>query len=135
MKEQEEEEEEERRFKGKRMRKADVDGIDVVDEVDEKEVVRNLAEVRVDEVIKGIQETGKYGEEEAVEVGCQVNSLIREICQAVSEGMRRDEEEDDDEDLIDEAWDDVRGGGLPIEKVVAARAEEVGFMEERGIWT
>ena len=33
------------------------------------------------------------------------------------------------------AWDDVHGGALPVADVVAARKEEVGYMEKRGIWT
>ena len=41
----------------------------------------------------------------------------------------------EDESMQQEAWGDVHGGDLPLEKVVAARAEEVGFMEDRGIWT
>ena len=34
----------------------------------------------------------------------------------------------------EEAWDDVKGGSLPIGKVREARREEVGFMHERKLW-
>ena len=33
------------------------------------------------------------------------------------------------------AWDDVHGGMLPLKEVEAARREEVGYMEERNIWS
>ena len=37
---------------------------------------------------------------------------------------------------VERAWDDVNEGWeLPIEKVKAARAAEVSYMEGRGIWT
>ena len=32
------------------------------------------------------------------------------------------------------AWDDVNGGGLPLDKVMEARREEVDYIEGRGIW-
>ena len=38
------------------------------------------------------------------------------------------------EELSGGAWDDVRGGELPVEEVQAARREEVQFMVKRGIW-
>ena len=33
-----------------------------------------------------------------------------------------------------EAWDDVKGGELPIKEVKAARKEEFTYMEKREIW-
>ena len=42
--------------------------------------------------------------------------------------------EDLDEELIEEAIDDVNGESLDPEKVAASRAEEVEFMQTRGIW-
>ena len=43
-------------------------------------------------------------------------------------------EENRNEEAVEEAWDDVKGGSLPVELVKEARSEEVGFMEKRGIW-
>jgi hypothetical protein len=51
------------------------------------------------------------------------------ICEVKAE-MEELEEED-----FEEAWDDVRGGILPLEKVVEARTEEVGYMVGRNIWS
>ena len=34
-----------------------------------------------------------------------------------------------------EAWDDVKGGDLPIEEVREARKEEVDYMENRKLWS
>ena len=43
---------------------------------------------------------------------------------------------EDREDVeYETAWDDVNGGDLPIGLVREARKEEVGFMQDRGIWT
>ena len=37
---------------------------------------------------------------------------------------------------VERAWDDVNEGWeLPVEKVRAARAEEMAYMEGRNIWT
>ena len=38
------------------------------------------------------------------------------------------------EELYSGAWDDVRGGDLPVEKVREARNEEIKFMQSKGIW-
>ena len=32
------------------------------------------------------------------------------------------------------AWDDVKGGKLNVEDVKKARAEEIGYMKQRGVW-
>ena len=42
--------------------------------------------------------------------------------------------EDEEEELIEEAIDDVNGENLDPEAVAASRAEEVEFMQTRGIW-
>ena len=47
---------------------------------------------------------------------------------------REEEDEDVEWEPVGEAWDDVHGGVLPVEKVKEARLEEVGFMHERGLW-
>ena len=38
-----------------------------------------IAERRVDDVIDGVRRIGRYEEGEVIEVGCQVNALIREL--------------------------------------------------------
>ena len=38
------------------------------------------------------------------------------------------EEDEENMQIMQEAWDDVHGGELPIGKVKAAREEEVGYM-------
>jgi len=42
--------------------------------------------------------------------------------------------EEENEELIEEAIDDVTGESLDPSKVAASRAEEIEFMETRGIW-
>ena len=37
--------------------------------------------------------------------------------------------------IMQEAWDDVNGGELPMREVKAARGEKVGYMINRGIWS
>ena len=85
-------------------------------------------------------------EEEAMDID-QIEALVGEWVHEVQEcGIEKvetgewldflgewEEVEGGYEGVGQEAWDDVHGGGLPLEKVMAARAEEVGFMEERGI--
>jgi hypothetical protein len=65
-----------------------------------------------------------------------VEEWVREVqASGIEEESSWEGPEFEEESSYQEAWDDVRGGDLPMEKVMAARAEEVGFMEERGIWT
>ena len=49
------------------------------------------------------------------------------VCEVV-EDMREEEFEDEI------AWDDVHGGELPLKEVIAARKEEVEYMQQRRIW-
>ena len=37
--------------------------------------------------------------------------------------------------LMQEAWDDVNGGELPMGEVKKTRGEEIGFMVDREIWS
>ena len=80
-----------------------------------------LAEVRVEEVIDGVKRIGRHDEEEAVEVGCQVNALIRELCEVAGKSSGCDEEDEGDEEWQQEAWVDVKGVVPPSELVKAAR--------------
>ena len=82
-------------------------------------------EVLVDEWVREVQACGI--EQEVGYELCQLNGEW--------EGLEEWEGSDPADEVRQEAWDDVHGGGLPVEKVVAARGEEVGFMEDRGIWT
>ena len=36
---------------------------------------------------------------------------------------------------MQEAWDDVNGGELPMGEVKKARGEEIGYMVNREIWS
>ena len=83
-----------------------------------------LAEVRVDEVIKGVRRTGRHEEDQVVEIGCRVNAMIRELCQVAEVNGGQDEEEGFEEEWQEEAWDDVKGVSLPSELVKAEQAAE-----------
>ena len=37
--------------------------------------------------------------------------------------------------IMEEAWDDVNGGELPMGEVRKARGEEIGYMVNREIWS
>ena len=63
----------------------------------------------------------------------EISEIEREVGVWIAEVQA--EMEDLEEEDLDEAWDDVRGGVLPVEKVVEARAEEVGYMKGRNIWS
>ena len=60
----------------------------------------------------------------------EVLDLVGKWIAEVQAEMLEDEEGD-----LATAWDDVHGGDLPIEAVRDARAEEVGYMEQRQIWS
>ena len=57
----------------------------------------------------------------------EVVGLIGDWVSEVQSVMSRDEGEQ-------EAWDDVKGGELPIEEVRVARKAEVTYMDQREIW-
>ena len=42
-------------------------------------------------------------------------------------------EDEENMRIMQEAWDDVNGGELPMGEVKAARGEEIGYMVDRGI--
>ena len=50
-------------------------------------------------------------------------------------GAREGEEDEESMQIMQEAWDDVNGGELPMGEVKAARGEEIGYMVNRGIWS
>ena len=64
---------------------------------------------------------------------------IAEIKMEVSKKLELEEEDEEEEEVerkVEKAWDDVNEGWeLPVEKVRAARSEEVSYIEGRGIWT
>ena len=48
--------------------------------------------------------------------------------------MTWESNEAEEEKMLEEAWDDVKGGRLKMEDLRRARKEEVGYMTTRGIW-
>ena len=60
----------------------------------------------------------------------QINLL--EVIELIDKWVQEVQDEMVDEEL--EAWDDVNGGGLPINEVGLARKEELDFMKKRNIW-
>ena len=73
--------------------------------------------------------------------GVDVDQVIVElagewIAEIKTEVTKKLELEEEVERRVEKAWDDVNEGWeLPVEKVKAARSEEVSYMEGRGIWT
>ena len=51
------------------------------------------------------------------------------------EGAGEGEEDEENMRIMQEAWDDVNGGELPMGEVKKARGEEIGYMENREIWS
>ena len=45
--------------------------------------------MRVEDVIDGVRRIGRHEEEEVIEVGCQVNALIRELCEVAGRNSRQ----------------------------------------------
>ena len=66
----------------------------------------------------------------------EVNSVEIEdlIGEWVAEIQQVQADEFEEEMSMEKAWDDVKGGELPIGKVKEARKEEVTFMESRKLW-
>ena len=62
-----------------------------------------------------------------VEIQDLIGDWVTEIQQVQAEELEEDMN-------LEKAWDDVKGGELPIEKVKEARKEEVTFMESRKLW-
>ena len=58
-----------------------------------------------------------------------IETWIQEIRMVLEQKMELEEEEERT------AWDDVKGGKLNVKDVEAARREEVGYMQKRGIWS
>ena len=67
--------------------------------------------------------------------GVLIEDAVREIEKWIAE-VRIDweKQESEQEKLMEEAWDDVKGGKLKVEDVRKARKEEVSYMVKRGIW-
>ena len=77
-------------------------------------------------------ESGQGG----VDVDAEVGEIVMvDIEEWVNEVIAEMVDEEETWDAEGEAWDDVKGGGLPVANVVEARKEEIKFMEDRGIWT
>ena len=71
--------------------------------------------------------------EEVIIEECQLDRWVCEITRRVKGGY---EKEDGQKKVIAEiGWDDVNGGELKEEDTKKARAEEVGYMEGRKIWS
>ena len=66
-----------------------------------------------------------------MEVSEAVEKIERWVNQVRLEWQDASQEEDQ---MLEEAWDDVKGGNLRVGDVRKARKEEVGYMKERGIW-
>jgi hypothetical protein len=75
---------------------------------------------------------GENHQEEEMEIDVsRIEILVEEWVREI-EAVKRGEEEEEDDTVG--AWDDVHGGDLPKNGVRAARAEEVGYMQNRKIW-
>ena len=61
----------------------------------------------------------------------RMERLVEEWIHEIEERGFGEEEEED----WGEAFDDAHGGSLPIQKAKAARTAEVGFMENRKLWS
>ena len=61
----------------------------------------------------------------------RVEVLVEEWALEIQNFVKEEPEENPE---MNEAWDDVNGGELPLEDVTAARKEEIEYMQGRGIW-
>ena len=65
----------------------------------------------------------------------EVEEMVRRIEVWIQEvRVTWESNEKQEEIMLEEAWDDVKGGKLKIEDLRKARKEEVGYMTTRGIW-
>ena len=71
------------------------------------------------------------GEEMSVD---EVSRLVEAWANEVKDAGEVEEDEEG-MGMMQEAWDDVPGGELPIKEVKAARREEINYMVERKIWS
>ena len=76
-------------------------------------------------------------EVESPEVEMSIDEVSRLIEVWVNEVSNAGEGEEYEENMqiMQEAWDDVHGGELPIEDVKAARKDETNYMTNRKIWS
>ena len=67
---------------------------------------------------------------EPIEIA-RVEGLVEEWALEIQNFVKEEPEENPE---MNEAWDDVNGGELPLEDVTATRKEEIEYMQGRGIW-
>ena len=79
---------------------------------------------------------GPDAQMEVPDAEMNINEVSRLVGIWVNEVGEAGEGEEDEENmkLMQEAWDDVNGGELPMGEVKKARGEEIGYMVNRGIW-
>jgi hypothetical protein len=79
------------------------------------------------EIIRGEKRDrgGESGDVDYDEEGTRLNSLSKIMPVNIEEL---------DHEMIREAFDDVTGESLEVEKVASSRAEEIDFMRTRGVW-
>lgn len=77
------------------------------------------------EAVEFVEAKIEASKDEVTDIGYKANQSIREVMKLVQEGL----EDDEEEDIGDmDAWDDVRGGSLPVALVKKVRLEELHFM-------
>ena len=75
------------------------------------------------------------GGKRAIIAGLEARKALEKI-EVWIEGARVSwaNEEAQEDRMLEEAWDDVKGGALKVEDVKGARKEEVGYMVKRRVW-
>ncbi len=76
-------------------------------------------------------QTIRDSEMDIAQIIVDTDDWVREIERAYEQIQSVGESEVND---MQAAWDDVNGGELPIEGILKARKEEIGYMESRGLW-
>ena len=108
---------EELRGQEKRMRRDDVAMQQADEDADRIASEHGISELRAQSI-----------ESEARKSLLVIERWVQEIAEVVESQIDVEEEHDFS------AWDDVKGGWLSVKDVQAARNEEVGYMNKRGIW-
>ena len=105
-------------------------------EEDEEDIEANKFVTVEEEQLTGNYQGGGSSGSSGTQEMCidQVMDLVNKWICEVEDSMREQDQEDEGEEGTDYAWDDVHGGELPSKDVRAAREEEVGYMQSRGIW-
>ena len=117
-------------------------------EADEEAVADAEVEDETDERMKGMKEDatcgarGREGDDEEGEAkkrvriaGVEAKEALKKIEVWVNEArLENKNAETEAERYLATAWDDVKSGELNVDDVKMARADEIGYMERRGIW-